>query len=138
MNPVYIGIYGYDYWTASKKISQLFAARGWFVIVNDHLVARSLRMTTLLIGILSGVLTVLLGILWFGSDPGLAVFMYMGGCILGGFLASIQLRVVSSAVETIVVCFAEAPSALSENHPPELGNRMIQAWQMAYPDECGF
>jgi hypothetical protein len=134
---VYIGLYGYDYWTAGHKVYQLFAARGWSVILNDHLVSRSLRMMKLVIGISSGSLTTILGLAWFGwhSNP---LWSFLGGCVLGTFLADIQLQVVTSAVETIVVCFAEAPSALFEHHPPELCDRMVQAWRMAYPTECGF
>ena len=138
MKPVYIGLYGYEYWTAGQKVYQLFVARGWSLILNDHLVSRSLRMMKLFIGILSGALTVVLGLVWFGwtMNP---LFSFLVGGVLGTFMADIQLQVVTSAVETIVVCFAEAPSALmdEDHHPPELGDRMMQAWRTAYPDECG-
>ena len=136
---VYIGLYGYDYWTAGHKVYQLFVARGWSLILNDHLVSRSLRMMKLFVGILSGALTVVLGLVWFGWTMN-TLFTFLVGCVLGTFMADIQLQVVTSAVETIVVCFAEAPSALMDenHHPPELGDRMMQAWRTAYPDECGF
>ena len=79
-----------------------------------------------------------LGLVWFGwtMNP---LFSFLVGGVLGTFMADIQLQVVTSAVETIVVCFAEAPSALmdEDHHPPELGDRMMQAWRTAYPDECG-
>lgn len=91
----------------------------------------------LFIGILSGALAVVLGLFFWGLTVNpLATFIL--GIVLGMILSSIQLQVVTSAVETIVVCFAEAPSALLENHPPELSGRMIRAWRAAYPDECGF
>jgi hypothetical protein len=134
---VYIGLYGYEYWTAGYKVYQLFRARGWSVILNDHLVSRSLGMMQFFIGILSGALAVVLGLVFLGITVNpLATFLL--GVILGMMLSSIQLQVVTSAVETVVVCFAEAPSALLENHPPELSGRMIQAWRVAYPDDCGF
>jgi hypothetical protein len=134
---VYIGLYGYTYFTAGHKVYQLFRARGWSVILNDHLVSRSLAMMQFFIGILSGALAVVLGLVFLGiSVSPLATFSL--GILLGIMLSSIQLQVVTSAVETVVVCFAEAPSALVENHPPELSGRMVRAWRAAYPDECGF
>jgi hypothetical protein len=94
-------------------------------------------MMKVFIGIMSGALTVVLGLFWFGWELHPLV-SFLVGCCMGTFLADIQLQVVSSAVETIVVCFAEAPSALFEFHPPELADRMIRAWKDAYPNECGF
>lgn len=94
-------------------------------------------MMQFFIGILSGALAVVLGLIFsgVGIHP---VANFTLGLILGMGLSSIQLQVVTSAVETVVVCFAEAPSALVENHPPELSGRMIRAWRFAYPDQCGF
>lgn len=96
-------------------------------------------MMQLFIGILSGALTLILSLVWFGfgsnSHPLLA---FLCGSIMGSFLADVQLQVVTSAVETIFVCFAEAPSALMEHHSPELASRMIGAWRSAYPVESGF
>lgn len=134
---VYVGLYGYEYWAAGSKVYQLFRARGWSVILNDHLISRSLGLMQVFIGILSGALAVVLGLIFLGMTVSpLATFSL--GVLLGMMLSNIQLQVVTSAVSTVVVCFAEAPSALVENHPPELSGRMIQAWRMAYPDECGF
>lgn len=89
------------------------------------------------IGLLSGALAVVLGLVFpgIGFHP---VATFWLGILLGMTLSNIQLQVVTSAVETAVVCFAEAPSSLLENHPPELSGRMIRAWRAAYPDECGF
>ena len=133
---MYVGLYGYEYWTAGKKVYELFRARGWSVILNDHLVSRSLGLMQVFIGILSGAMAAVLGLIFLGMTVNpLATFLL--GIILGIILSSIQFQVVTSAVETVMVCFAEAPSALVENHPPELADRMIRAWRVAYPDECG-
>lgn len=134
---VYVGLYGYEYWTASHKVYQLFRARGWSVILNDHLISRSFRLMQFVIGLLSGAMAVVLGLAFFGFHlHPLATFIL--GIFLGTRLSSIQFQVVTSAVETVVVCFAEAPSALIENHPSELSSRMIRSWRAAYPNECGF
>ena len=116
---------------------QLFRARGWSVILNDSLIGRSLGMMQSFIGLVSGALAVMLGLAFFGFHlHPLATFIL--GFFLGARLSNIQFQVVTSAVETVVVCFAEAPSALVENHPSELSSRMIRSWRAAYPNECGF
>lgn len=134
---VFVGLYGYEYWTAGSKVYQLFQARGWSVILNDHLVSRSLGMMQFFIGLISGGVSVVLGLLVLGlSVSPLATFFI--GWLLGMVLSNILLQLVTSAVQTVVVCFAEAPSELQQNHPPELSSRMIEAWRSAYPNECGF
>lgn len=109
------------------------------MVLDDHLVSRALGMMQLFIGILSGIATVVIGL--FFLPMGLSINPLLGfvaGVILGMLLTGIQLQVVTSAVETVVVCFAEAPSALIENHHGELSSRMIRAWRATYPNECGF
>jgi hypothetical protein len=44
------------------------------------------------------------------------------------------MSVVASAVDTVIVCFAEAPAELQLNHP-HLSNQMVQAWRLVYPEE---
>lgn len=44
------------------------------------------------------------------------------------------MSVVSSAVDTVLVCFAEAPGELRQNYP-RLSNQMVRAWRRVYPDE---
>lgn len=98
---------------------------------------RSLTLLQILIGLLSGITALLLGICAYGFSVHPAL-MFSTGVVLGLILSNVQFQVVNSAVATIVVCFAEAPSALVENHPPEVSSRLIRAWRQAYPDECGF
>jgi hypothetical protein len=131
---VYVGLYGYDYWTSSKKVYGLFRARGWSVILNDQLVNSSLGMMQLFVAIISGALGVVFGVV-FGLHQPIASFVI--GFTLGMSLSSIVLQVVSSAVNTIVVCFAEAPNQLQLNHP-ESSARLLQAWRSAYPSEFTF
>jgi len=158
---VYVGIYGFDYMTAGSKVYALFQARGWSVVLNDVLVARSLQIITLLVSVCTGVTSVLLYILvptwWDGvpedSEPSHDMIdadhtifamhhcrscwiTFAVGCIYGALLSSVVLKVVSSAVETVIVCFAENPNALRENHP-EHSRSMTQAWRKVYPEEFG-
>lgn len=45
------------------------------------------------------------------------------------------MSVVASAVNTIIVCFAEAPAEFDVNHP-HLSMDMRSAWRQAWPNEC--
>ena len=57
--------------------------------------------------------------------------------IVGVVISAILVSVVNSSVNTVLVCFAEAPGEFEENHP-ELSSNMREAWRNVYPDECGF
>jgi len=134
---VYVGLYGYDYWTAGKQVSVLFRARGWDVIINDNLVSRSLSMMSLFVSLITGLFGLLLGLFLLG--PAGAVQAFFLGFVLGGSSSQILFGVVSSAVNTVVVCFAESPNQLKENdHDPEHFRGLVEAWRKAYPNECGF
>jgi len=165
---VYVGLYGYDYWTAGSKVYNLFKARGWSVILNDHLINRYLTLLQTILSLLSGVICQLWGWLLVirplsaahrraaendpdnTDDPVLSVLWYSFfsiGFVLGMNLSGVLFRLVSSAVDTIVVCFAEAPNQLSvlaqQRQPrpilkPSLANEMILCWRQVYPQECGF
>jgi hypothetical protein len=45
------------------------------------------------------------------------------------------MSIVSSAVNTVIVCFAEAPAEFEQNHPI-LSQEMRAAWREAWPAEC--
>jgi hypothetical protein len=138
---VYVGLYGYDYLTAGKKVLDLFQERGWTAIINDNLVHRTLVLVCLVIGALTGLVGMLLAKAtgWadvvLGEDPNAAIFFI---CFLIGFsLAFILMGVVMSGVDSIIVCFAEAPNEFQTNHPA-LSSQMMAAWRQVYPQECGF
>merc|ERR1712093_314219 len=130
---VYVGLYGYDYWTAGKEVSTLFKARGWSVIINDRLIARSLGMMSLLVGLVTGLVGVILGLVFLGPVEAIPAFFL--GAVLGGASCEILFGVVISAVNTVVVCFAESPNQLRTNHEPGLYRDLIEAWRKAYPQD---
>jgi hypothetical protein len=154
---VYIALYGYDYWTAGSKVYQLFQARGWSVIINDHLVSRFLSLLQLLIALMSGGIGAFWGWLLIlrnidqedDKDVNLSALWHMFfwvGFALGVVLSNVLFHLISSAVDTIMVCFAEAPnqlSALSSGHTnapllkTQLANEMVLAWRQVYPNEFG-
>ena len=58
-----MGLYGYDYITAGKKVIGLFKERGWNTIIADNLVNRLLGIVCLTIGLCTGVITLLAALL---------------------------------------------------------------------------
>lgn len=134
---VYVGLYGYDYWTAGKQVATLFKARGWDVIITDNLVSRSLSMMSLLISGITGLLGMVVGFFLLGTAEAMQGLVL--GFLLGGSSCQILFGVVTSAVNTVVVCFAESPNHLNQNgHDPEHFPGLVQAYRTAYPNECGF
>ena len=57
------------------------------------------------------------------------------GFIVGLVLTSILMSTIASAVNTVIVCFAEGPAEFEVNHP-ELSAKMRETWLTFYPD-CG-
>jgi len=51
---VYVGLYGYDYVTAGRRVAGLFRTRGWTAIIADNLVNRLLGIVCLTVGLLTG------------------------------------------------------------------------------------
>ena len=90
---------------------------------------------TLLIGLCTGVMGIVIGFLFFG--PLGAVPYFFIGAVLGMTSCSIQFGVVVSAINTIVVAFAEAPESLRMNHSPQLYDELVRAWREAYPQQFG-
>ena len=128
---VYVALYGYDYLTAGQKVAQLFAERGLTVLVNDDLVQRAL----LLVGGLIGCITGAVGYVWASTVTQDASWLAFGVPFgMGVAVASIVLRVVSSAVDTIVVAYTEDPVAFERNHPGYAA-RIKAAHRQIYPEE---
>lgn len=48
-----------------------------------------------------------------------------------------MMGVVASAVDAIIVCYAEAPNEFNENHP-ELAREFKTTWEAAWPDLMDF
>ena len=57
---VYVGLYGYDYRTAGKKVFTLLKARGLTSILSHNLVGRCLLLISISIGLITGGLVALL------------------------------------------------------------------------------
>jgi hypothetical protein len=75
-----------------------------------------LLLVCLVVGALTGLLGMFLGMLsgWadpvFGQDPHAPMFII--SCVIGFSLSFILMGVVMSGVDSVIVCFAEAPGTL--------------------------
>jgi len=132
---IYVGVYGYSYCEAGKNVMQLFRDRGWDVIIADDLVGNALFLVSIIIGLITGCVGMILAKTKsfddLDEDEALIAFFILG-LIIGLMLACILMTVVASGVNTVIVCFADAPAEFQTNHP-ELSNRMRQTWISAFP-----
>jgi len=141
---IYVGMYGYSYLEAGKNVMTLFGQKGWSIIISDNLISNVLFLFSLIVGLLTGGVGLLMHEIepsWFdlgADDENVAMGTAFGLCFLIGIVISVTtLSVVDSSVNTVLVCFAEAPAEFEENHP-ELSSQMRSAWREVYPAECGF
>ncbi|GAX25098.1 hypothetical protein FisN_10Lh298 [Fistulifera solaris] len=131
----YVGLYGYGFLDASYNASVLFDKRGWTVIVSDDLVPNILLIVSIVIGGVTGCFAHLISQLdrlhvTSLEEPGLVSFVE--GCIIGLVLTSVLFGVISSSVNTVIVCFAASPVDFEQNHP-DLSREMRNAWREVWP-----
>jgi len=134
---VFVGIYGYTFLEAGKNVINLFKTRGWTTIITDNLAQGVLGMVSAAVGLITGI--VALGIaqaqgMVFGDELGASAASFFIGFIIGAVVTSTLMTLVSSAVNTVIVCYAEAPREFEENHP-KLSEEMRGAWRQAWPAE---
>ena len=158
---IYVGLYGYDYLDSGRKVVNLFRDRGWTTIISDRLVVRALFLVSFVIGALTGCLGVALAGLtnWMSDFGGASIpLAFFVPFFCGVALSTVLLAVVNSAVDTVIVSFAEAPLEFERNHPGLytqmcqvrssleyslctfifircVSKSILQAWRQAYPDE---
>mmetsp|Transcript_18706 Transcript_18706/g.40728 ORF Transcript_18706/g.40728 Transcript_18706/m.40728 type:complete len:585 (-) Transcript_18706:208-1962(-) len=132
---VYVGLYGYDYLTAGKRVMGLFKTRGWETIIADNLVNRLLGIISLTIGLLVGLCSLFVAFLVeeFESKGGWLGAGFVVGFVIGLILSGVVMGLLSSAVDSIIVCYAEAPNEFSESHPHH-SQEMQSTWAAAWPD----
>lgn len=136
---VYVGLYGYSYLEAGKNVMTLFQHRGWTTIITDDLASYVLFHMSIGIGLITGlvgltIVSIKKDILdgMYDENQGAAGFVI--GMLVGFLLCSVLMSIVDSAINTVIVCYAEAPAEFEQNHP-ELSALMRSAWMEAYPME---
>lgn len=124
---IYVGVYGYPYVEAGKKVMTLFSERGWTVVINDNLVSGALGLMSFTIALLiSASSTVLIST---RDEWGIFFTLIFA---LAFVLSLTMMSAIDSAVSTVIVCFAEAPSDLERNHQAHY-REIREAWNKVYP-----
>ena len=118
---------------------ELFESRGWDAIINDQLVNRVLSLVSFVIGGLTGLVSILIikahpSLMSMLGEEDAAWMAFFCGLLIGTLVSGILMSVVASAVDTVVVCFAESPLEL-HNYYPILGQQMEVAWAATYSQE---
>lgn len=132
----YVGIYGMSYCQSGKEVMNLFHNRGWEAIIADDLIGNTLFLVSVVIGGITGCIAIIVEVAsdWFGDDapgnPNLVAFLL--GFVIGLVLCSILLSTIGSAVNAVLVLFADKPNELQSNHP-ELSRKMREVWSQIYP-----
>lgn len=136
---VYVGLYGMSFMEAGSNVMTLFRNRGWTSIIADMMVDTVLMMVSVGVGAITALVAVIVGAMTVtsGSDSSILVIAGLVGFILGYGMAATLFSIVSSAVNTVIVCYAEAPNEFQANHP-QLSNQMRDAWRRAFPQEFGY
>eukprot|EP00560_Eucampia_antarctica_P008603 CAMPEP_0197826074 /NCGR_PEP_ID=MMETSP1437-20131217/3073_1 /TAXON_ID=49252 ORGANISM="Eucampia antarctica, Strain CCMP1452" /NCGR_SAMPLE_ID=MMETSP1437 /ASSEMBLY_ACC=CAM_ASM_001096 /LENGTH=506 /DNA_ID=CAMNT_0043426339 /DNA_START=154 /DNA_END=1674 /DNA_ORIENTATION=+ len=149
---VYVGLYGYSYMEAGKNVMTLFDLRGFSVIISDQLVSSALNFMTLSVALISAGIGILINHSnpeWLrefsgskngpsfdinGNNTNLTMPAFLISFTVGIIICHTLMGVLDSAVNTVIVCFAEAPGEFEENHP-EHSQRMRAAWLQVYQFE---
>ena len=59
------------------------------------------------------------------------------GMMIGFVMCNTLFSLISSAVNTVIVCYAEAPREFEQNYP-QLSEQMRVSWRQAYPQEFNY
>ena len=122
---------------AGSSVLQLFRNRGWTSIISDMIVDSVLNFVALGIGALTALVSLMLAVALQMGEAGTLGTGAMIGFILGFGMSATLFSVVSSGVNTVIVCYAEAPNEFQANHP-ELSNKMRDAWRQAWPNDFSY
>ena len=131
---MYVGLYGFSFMEAGSNVMQLFRNRGWTVIIADMMIDSVLNFVALGIGALTALVSLLLALALQMGETGTLGTGAIIGFILGFGMSATLFSVVSSGVNTVIVCYAEAPNEFQANHP-ELSSNMRNAWRQAWPND---
>lgn len=137
---IYVGMYGYNFVEAGERASALLKKRGWKTIVTDNLLSDVLLLVSLVIGGVSGCLTVWIESVGFSTitsihNPTWTSFLI--GFIIGLALSFILFGIIISSVNAVIMLFAGNPVEFEENHP-ELSHEMRAAWKEVFPGKVDF
>ena len=125
---VFVGVYGSTYLESGKMVFELFKARGFTSIISTDLVSYFLFCIVSISGLLSGLTgiffcktsEVIFGSEFLFGDQDYSLWVPFGiSYVVGIVVAASVTNVVQAGVKTIIVCFADDPFKVHENHPEE-------------------
>ena len=105
----YVGVHGDSFFKASKSVMALFRGKGWLnVLINDDIIDFVITVSSFAIGIV----TMMAGY-YFSYFMGLTgvnlTLLTTLGFLTGYFTSRTTLSIISAAVSTVYICFAENP-----------------------------
>ena len=133
----YMGIYRECFHTSSRKATEVFQTREWVGVVSDKLIDTILCFISFAVTLGSGCFGIVVeefdgySFTNFQKPTSTAFFI---GCAIGWVVSSVCLKVVSSSVSTVLVCFSLAPWKFHVNHPV-LSRDMRTSWGGIWLDE---
>lgn len=140
---VYVGLYGFGYIEAGRNVMQLFQQKGWTVVITNDLNDWVLLMMSVVVGALTGVIGLVASMANSnllaefmteqGEEGGASLVAFFTSFFVGLMFCSILMSVVGSAVNTVIVCFAESPAEFEANHPV-LSSEMRSTWRESWPE----
>mmetsp|Transcript_21216 Transcript_21216/g.27400 ORF Transcript_21216/g.27400 Transcript_21216/m.27400 type:complete len:502 (-) Transcript_21216:1243-2748(-) len=135
---VYVGLYGFSFMDAGKNAMQLFISRGWTAIITDTMLDTVLFMVSLGVALIIGVLSMAIGATLVNNpDSNTMGAAFILGLLIGYGICATLFSIVSSAVNTVIVCYAESPNEFQANHPV-LSENMRQSWRQAWPNDFSY
>ena len=133
----YVGVYGYSFIEAGKNVTTLFKSRGWTTIITDSLAQSVLTLVSVGVGLITAIICLIISYsrgMVFGDELGASSAAFFIGFTTGLVLTTTLLSLVSAAVNTVIVCYADAPSEFRVNHP-KLSDDMQEGWATAWPEQ---
>jgi hypothetical protein len=135
---VFVGLYGVSFMEAGTSVMSLFRARGWTTIISDLMVDMVLSMVSIDVGLITGVVAVTICMAVMGvGDMATLVASFAIGFGVGYSTCATLFSIVSSAVNTVIVLYAEAPSEFQQNYP-DLSARMRDSWRQTWPNQFAY
>jgi hypothetical protein len=122
----YVAVYGDGFIESSRAVATLFTQKGWTALVNEDIVDSMLFCCNCAVGLLC----MLVGYLYalsVGLDSANRSLLTVLGLFGGMMMSMVVSRIMSSAVATVFVCFAEDHTALEATHPDDY-KTLSDAW----------
>jgi len=133
---VYVGLYGYGFGDASKRVNRMFRLRNWEAVVSDHLLRNIFLLCIVCIAYIMGEIGKIVADSsdFFAGAKNAADFeAQIMGVIVGFVFGSLVVGAMTGAILAVIVLYAERPGDFDRNHP-EVAEQMRTAYGKAYPN----